>query len=131
MVETRINLSMNIQDAVIALSEGNPGALTTCMELLKRTSEIDPDAAMGGLGSLLTLDTEGIYGSRIYMLWNDVCNRDISSVLAVLRANQLGQLEGVTSAKINHAIDNRGEGLDLEAIMKAVQKELPTFNVTH
>jgi hypothetical protein len=128
---TRIkDLKMTVRDVIITMSGGNPGAMTACMELTKETPKIDPDAAMGGLGTLLSLDMLGIYDSRLYMLWNDVCNRNVADMLAVLRADQMGQLAGVTATKINYAIDNRGKGLDLKEIMKAVQKELPRFNIT-
>jgi hypothetical protein len=124
----RITISMTGKDAIMALAEGNPGALTVCMQLMDKTKAIDPDAMMGGVGSLLSLDTMGVYASRIWMFYKDFCGENIPKMLAVMRAYQLGQLEGATLDKINHAIDNRGDGLDLGAIMAAVQKELPEFN---
>jgi hypothetical protein len=128
MSETRIKLNMSTQDAVMALAEGNPGAMTVCMTLLREGAAIDPDAAFGGLANLLSLDTLNVYASRIWMFYKDFCKESIPNMIAVIRANQLGQLAGVTEEKLNHAIDNYGEGLNLEDIMEAVQKELPLFN---
>lgn len=121
----RIKLEMSIQHVVIAMSEGNPGALSACMELMQKGTEIDPESFAGGLGSIRHLDTLEIYGPRIYMLWSDVCGRDVAKMIGVLRAYQLGQL---STAKMNHAIDNRGDGIDLDAIMTAVMDRLPKFN---
>lgn len=127
---TRIKLSMTTQDVVLAMGEGNLGALRTCMELLTHGDQIDPDAAMGGgLSALLSLDTLGIYGSRLYMLWSDVCKREIKLVLALLRAYQLGGLAGVTETTLNHAIDHRGDGLGIDAALEAVKERLPLFGL--
>jgi hypothetical protein len=127
MANERINLSMSLKDVVLAMGGGNPGALTACMQLVRYGEVVDPDAFGGGLSSLLLLDTLGIYEERIYMLWNDVCNRDIGKMVAVLRANQLGQLAGVDKKAITHAIDNRGDGIDIDAVVEAVKNRLPRF----
>jgi hypothetical protein len=127
MANERINLSMSLKDVVLAMGGGNPGALTACMQLVRYGEVVDPDAFGGGLSSLLLMDTLGIYEERIYMLWNDVCNRDIGKMVAVLRANQLGQLAGVDKKAITHAIDNRGDGIDIDAVVEAVKNRLPRF----
>jgi hypothetical protein len=125
---TRLDGNMNVRDIVMALAEGNPGALNVCMMLLNEGETIDPDAIMGGLSNLLDLDSLGIYGSRIWMFFKDFCKQSIPDVIAVMRANQLGQLAGVTREKIDHAIDHYGDGINLEEVMKAVQERLPKFN---
>lgn len=121
---------MTGMDIVLEMGEGNPGALTCCAEIVKIGSKIDPDDAMQGWGSILMLDSLGLYGSRLYQLWSDVCKRHTGKMIAVLRAFQLGQLAGATEDAINHAVDNRGEGLDLDAIVNAVKERLPNFNIS-
>jgi hypothetical protein len=124
----RITLDMSLQDVMHAMSGGNPGALIACMELMKQGPSVDPNALFGGLAQLMALDSLGIWESRIYMLWNDVCHRDTGATIAVLRAYQLGQLAGVTKQALNHAIEHRGQGLDISAIVAAVKERLPSFN---
>lgn len=119
---------MSFVDALMALSEGNPGAATALMHLCKDSPSIDPDDMFKELGPVIALDNLGIYGPRIWMLYKDVCQHSTIMVLAILRAYQLGQLEGCTEKAINHAIDNMGEGLNLASILAAVQRELPDFN---
>src|SRR5688572_13889692 len=126
-MRSRLRLDMTAIDAVTAMAEGNPGAIAALCECLKLGSEIDPDDLFGGLGSIMTLDTLGIYGSRLYMLWNDVCRRDMPKFIACLRAYQLGQLAGCTESALNHAIDNRGNGLDVDAVLVAVCERLGKF----
>lgn len=128
MANERIRADMSVQDIVMAMSGGNLSAIITCMELLSTNKKVDPDAFDSGLFSILMLDTLGIYEERIYMLWNDVCKRDVSKMIAVIRAHQLGQLAGVDSMTLNHAIDNRGAGIDLDAVVEAVKSRLPNFN---
>ncbi|MEK7632034.1 MAG: hypothetical protein AAB445_04200 [Patescibacteria group bacterium] len=76
----------------------------------------------------MSLDSLRIYGDRIGMLWGDVCGSHAGTVIAVLRARQLG-VAGVTDDVLNYAIDHHGEGLDVEAAIKAVHERLPQFNI--
>ena len=87
---SRIELEDSQLDVMMKMSEGNPGALTAMMDIIKEHESIDPQAVMGGLGAILILDNWGIYGSSIYVLWNDKCNRDVRTMLMLIRATQLG-----------------------------------------
>jgi len=111
-------------NVVMALADGNPGALIVMKELLMIGPIIDPDALMGPIAHLLSLDSFGIYGPRIWMLYKDVCHEDLQSMIAVLRAVQLGKL---SQEVMNHAIDNRGKGIDVKAVLNDVQTALPNF----
>jgi hypothetical protein len=123
-MNVRITIKDNIKTAIIKLAEGNPGALTVMLSILEKSEAIDPDAALGPMAHIFGLDTLGIYGPRIWMLYKDVCKQDLVNMLAVLRAVQLGKL---SESVMNHAIDNYGEGLDLPETLKIVQTELPDF----
>lgn len=89
---SRIELTDNVLDIATKMSEGNPGALTAIMECITKGPSIDPDDAFGGLGSILYLDTWEIYGSNIYILWNDICKRNTRNFILLTRACQLGFL---------------------------------------
>jgi hypothetical protein len=86
----RIKLNDTSMDALVKMAEGNPGAVVAMTEIMKKHNEIDPQAAMGGLGAILLLDTWEIYGTDIYILYNNKCNRDIRKMLMLMRAVQLG-----------------------------------------
>ena len=123
--QERIKLEDSTLDVFTKLSEGNPGALTVLMSVLENAPIVDPQAFGGGVITLLAFDTHGIYGSRIWMLYKDVCGQDIPNVIAVLRAMQLGF---VRESEVDHAIDNRGAGLDVPDLLKQVMERLPEFN---
>lgn len=125
-LKSRITLSGTIGDAVVAMSDGNPGAVNVLLGLLRNTKRIDPDDAFEGLGPIMTLDTLGVYGPKIWMLAKDVCKHELPMMLAVLRAFQLGF---ISQKQIETAIDNHGDGLDLEDIHKKVSKALPNFKL--
>lgn len=74
----RITLSDNVVSAITKMVEGNMGAMNVCMSLIKEGEQIDPQNIMGGFGFILDLDREGIYGTDIYVFWNDICNRETS-----------------------------------------------------
>lgn len=124
--ESRIGLQDTVQSAVMKLSEGNPGALTACMEMVMTLPQVDPQDIFGGLSALLSLDTNRIYGPRIWMLYKDVCGQNASKAIGLLRARQLGI---IYDKELNHAIDNYGAGLDLETVLNQVKERLPQFNL--
>ena len=84
------DFTLSLVGIVIELSDGNPGAATTLMELAGSAAEVDPQNMLGGLGAVLMFDTYGIYGSDIYVLWNDQCLRDNRKMHLLMRATQLG-----------------------------------------
>lgn len=91
---SRIQLEDSIGSVIAKMAEGNPGAIGAIMEMMKEGEAIDPQGFMGGLGVVLGLDTLEIYGTDIYILWNDKCNRDVREVLMLIRAWQLGFVSG-------------------------------------
>lgn len=95
----RIGLMDTGVDVITKMSEGNPGAINVLVQLMKRET---PD----GLGAILLFDTIGLYGCRIYMLWNDCCDCDLERVLQIMEAFRSGK---ITSESIHeHVQDPRG-----------------------
>jgi hypothetical protein len=120
----RIKLEDTVMSACIKMSDGNPGAISVMASMVRDGEKIDPDSFMGGFCNVLELDTLGIYGPRIWMLYKDVCGQDLRVTCAILRANQLGFL---SENKLQHAIDNYGEGIDVPALVSQVEERLPKF----
>ena len=87
---SRIQLTDTGMDMMMKMSDGNPGALTAIMDIMAKSVDIDPQSALGEISCILSLDTHEIYGSDIYVLWNDKCNREARRVVMLLRAVQLG-----------------------------------------
>lgn len=125
-MNTRIEMNDTFLDIAVKLAEGNPGAATVIMQLFEKAAKIDPQDFMGSFGSILFLDTLHIYGSRIWMLYKDVCKHNVVSMVAMLRAVQLGI---INTSTLNHAIDNYGAGLDVDATLAKVKKRLDQFDV--
>lgn len=86
----KIKLHDTIEQILFIMSERNPGALNVLIELQRNVNEIDPQSFLGPTGYMLLLDTFEIYGSDLYVLWNDKCNRDIRRFCILIRATQLG-----------------------------------------
>lgn len=59
------------------LCEGNPGALTFMMEAY----DFSPLQAEVGFQRMAS---NGITGSKLYMLWNDCCDRNIDLAIKVM-----------------------------------------------
>lgn len=124
----RITLSDTPMSAIMSLAEGNPGALTVLMRTMQEGGKIDPDAGYGEpFFIILSFDSLGLYGPKIWMLYKDVCKENLSKTLAMLRAWQLGF---TTSEQVHHACDNHGAGLDVDALCARVKERLPNFVLT-
>lgn len=99
------------------MADGNPGALKVCCELLKRGEEIDPDSLLGGLGNILSLDSAGIYGEHIWILYKDICGEDLVKMCAVLRSRQLGFISDPLAVKPG----------EVDGLLAQVKERLPKF----
>lgn len=80
----KYNPGDSTMDLMVKMSEGNPGALMFCMELFKMGSR--------GVATLINLDDIGLYGDRLYMLWNDCCGRSAEKAIKVVKARNFGKL---------------------------------------
>ncbi|CAK7041195.1 MAG: hypothetical protein PEPC_01758 [Peptostreptococcus russellii] len=126
----KIELSDSMSSAIAKMAEGNPGALNACISLLEESEKIDPQNIMGGLGYLLDLDKEGIYGTDIYVFWSDICNRETSKMIAVLRAIQLDFFSGRVLADACHRQNYSGRDMvPVEELYKKVIERLPEFDL--
>lgn len=128
---SRINLSDNAATVVAKMSDGNPGAMQTIIELFQKGKEIDPGDPMCGLGRVLFLDTLGIYGTDIYVLYNDICERDLAKMCAVLFAVQLGFFNGDALKDACARQDYSGRKLvPVEDLCLKVKERYPDMKVT-
>jgi hypothetical protein len=126
---------MSLMDMFLAMGGGNPGAIQALIKICEDAPKIDPDdfankALPGekpiGLGPILHLDSNGIYEHRIWMLYKDVCNFSTTRVIGLLRAVQLGLLK---PCKLDYAIDNHGQGLNIDGTLRKVKEKLANFNM--
>ena len=84
----KLQLTDSTMDIAIKMSEGNPGAMHTIMELLQ---EVNKDIV--NMGVILFLDSPlELYGSRLYQLWNDCCGRDIQKVINIVNLCAKGEI---------------------------------------
>jgi hypothetical protein len=128
MREERIQLGDTTKDILFKMSEGNPGALTVLLHILKENARIDPNDFFDGLGPILSLDSYGIYGSSIWILYKDVCGEDITKTLAVLRAVQLGFFSAQTLKSVCEPQNySRIKEIPVQELCDKVKERLPDF----
>jgi hypothetical protein len=125
------SLSMSLLDMITLLSDGNPGALSAMVELATTAEQTDPDSALGAMGPIMFLDTLGIYGSDIWVLFNDICGRSPVKMQALLRAVQMGIANeseiksGISAYRLG--ADRDASNARVDALLAAVQEALPRF----
>ena len=107
----KIKMSDSVQDIVLKLSVGNPGALTTCFEIIKAKN----NDIVQSFPIFLTLDNMKLYGSYLYMLWNDCCGRNIEDVFDVIDGFKTGK---ITEKDINERIKNVGYGKSFKDLLE-------------
>jgi hypothetical protein len=125
----RIGLNDTMMSAVAKLADGNPGAAQALMSLSINAAKIDPQSFGGALGPLLSFDSHGIYGTDIYILWSDICNKNASKTLAVLRAVQLGMFDERTLKDACSRQDYSGrEMIPVDDLYEKVCEKLEDFD---
>lgn len=105
----RISLADTAQDIIIKLSDGNPGALTTLMELTKSYKN-----SFDAFPDYLAIDTMELYSSQLYMLWNDCCDRNIEKVKQIIKLYREGK---ITSKDIHERVKNVGYGKSFDDLI--------------
>lgn len=104
------DLNMTLPQVICELSEGNPGAVRVLAELLGK------DAS--GFMSVLGCDSKRLYGSRIWMLYKDVCGEDIERFRYHLDVELPNQETGQLSVTGPHAPPFGDEGKPFWAARK-------------
>ena len=80
------DMSLDIVTAyVMQKSMGNPGAITFMMEAIT----VEPDNA---LKAFERMDYANIKGDKLYMIWNDCCDRDTKKALNVMLNNSIDDI---------------------------------------
>lgn len=131
--KTRIELSDSTEDVLSKLSDNNIGALSVLIQVIKNCNAVDPDAFGGfdgaGLMTLLDFDSHGIYGESIWVLHEDICGQNITNLLGVLRAMQLGiigerkVLDDINARKVG----DRSKAINVSDLVAKVRERLPKF----
>jgi len=127
----RIQPEDSVEEMLIKMSEGNPGAMRVLMDLAEISPIVDPQNLVGAFGPILNLDVVGLYGPNIWMLYKDVCGEDYYKVLVLLRSCQIGL---ISKAELIGLVkdESNGHGTPLsneryEEIEVEVRKRLQYF----
>lgn len=77
---------------IVKWSQGNPGAAAFLMSLLQ------PENAVKGIAILRKLEEgKSIRGTNLYVLWSDLCDRDMSKVETLCKNCPTAVLEDACS----------------------------------
>lgn len=80
---------MNLAEKVIKLAKGNFGALNALMTLSNPTYVLFNES----IEAINQLDTLGIKGTDIYVLYSDICERNDTKTLELINATRNGKLD--------------------------------------
>ena len=106
MSREAVNFSDSTQTVLVKMSEGNPGAVSVLMDLLKRD---DPAALM----TLLTLDDMNMRGPQIWVGYKDHCESDIEKFAACINDRDPEMVATVNAnSGINEAAVTSGASFD-------------------
>lgn len=92
------------QDEFIRMCDGNPGCLTFMVE----ASHVDDRKATWAFDRMCYL---GIKGSKLYMLWNDCCDRDTAFALRIMLNNSADDIIEHINYEGGRGIPYNGKGI--------------------
>ena len=96
-----------LKDILALMANGNPGALSFLMEVL---NTMDEDRF---LRYIEFFNDNDIYGSKLYMFWNDSCDRDLAKVDETI---ELLKTNNISKEKIHENL-NRGRALPFKEFL--------------
>lgn len=119
----RLEPLMDLTEKVITLANGNPGAVRALAMAAKAQIGVDFDP-------LSKLDDLEIYGTDVYVLFNDVCDNNAVRFVALLMAHDLDCVSAATiSAGLTQSPSNEKDALRTLAAgaVEAVRAQVPNF----
>lgn len=128
---TKLKGNETVAEAIHTMAGGNSKAEEVLDYISVESPEIDPDMKPADIGHMLLLDKIGIYGADISTLFDDKCNSNVSKLLLLLRATDLGKyskskLQESSSADSYRETTTKDEWRRLEIL---VNKDLPKFRL--
>lgn len=112
-------------EAIMKVAKRNIGAVSVLTRMIKEAESIDPDALLGAIAPIFALDTNGIYGESVWILYKDGCGENLTMMIAALRAVQLGL---ITQFDLYSAANKSPKVVPIRAdIVEVVQAQLPRF----
>ncbi|RNI27634.1 hypothetical protein EFA69_16075 [Rufibacter immobilis] len=125
----RIQPNADFAEAIAVMSSGNPGALMALIEMAKHGHLVDPNQIAGGFYYIMKLDQFEIYGSDIYVLFSDICERKLHWLLATIKAPELGLINEEILKEAASKQDYSGRKLiNAEHIYNEVKLKVQNFN---
>lgn len=127
----KISLNDSIQDVIFKLSGGNPGAISVLSQVYQNAYNIDTFTSLGSLAYYLQLDSLGIRGSMIWILYKDICKENILHFMAVIRAVQMGIVahSDLTTAVLEASQGIRNSSIDSADALAKLRTKLPGYGV--
>lgn len=98
------NTMMDNQTLIIKVVNGNPGALTFVIDAFR----VDGELARRSCNIALIFN---ITGDKLYMLWNDCCNRDTLKAMFVLMHCKINDINSHINYKNGRGIPFTDEEL--------------------
>lgn len=104
----RISLLDTMEETIFKFSNGNPGAMQALIELLN----LSPEKMFQ---NLLTLDRMELYENKLYMLWNDSCDRNVEKMQDIIKAYRNGRIK---KSDIDERIKEVGRGKKFDDLLE-------------
>lgn len=78
-----------MNDEIMFLVDGNPGALSFIIEASRLPPQMQDYAAT----AFSRMHYAGIKGSQLYMIWNDCCHRNTNTAIKVLLERSIDEIK--------------------------------------
>lgn len=119
----RIALTDPLPQAVIKLADEDKNAAVACILLVRQGEALQPRSEFGPFTPLVLLDGLGLYGARIWTLFDRICGRDVLRCLAVLHALRLKMLP---MQALELALKGKAS-IDVDLVVGRVKTAIPDF----
>lgn len=112
------NTPMLALEKILEFCDGDCDATTVIVKFVSRSHFIDPSINAKDLIS--QMKEYGITKERICRFYRDVCGEEFGRMIGLLRACKL---DIITQSALLHAIDNNGEGINVDEVVNKVRQQ--------
>jgi len=94
MERKEISLNSTLTDLMVLMSEGNPGAVTVMVAMIKE----DPSL---GMIHIISLDDMNIRGTQIWIGYKDYCDKDIKKFIEAIKKRDPAMVDVINREGLN------------------------------
>lgn len=132
MTNKRINPGMSLDDAIKALACNNKDTHQLVFHIVLSANKNDTKSTVEHVDILHCFDDIGMYGKDILIFYNEICRRNFSLLITLVKAYQYCGRNNINRNILGSYLREFGvDGINVDDIISDIKKYLPNLRIVH